>query len=112
MVADDASAPDPAQNPLRENERFRRANRIRKHVIRIRKQSGRLFSRRMCDLLEKAETISAIGSRTMVEPVLRGPKAVTALPDRYFATQMSRRFALLEADRGFLSKVRGRSATA
>ena len=47
MVADEAGPPDPDQNLMRENERLRRENRILKDLSRTRKQSGRLFSRRM-----------------------------------------------------------------
>ena len=46
-VADEAGPPDSEQNLLRENERLRRENRILKDLSRARKQSGRLFSRRM-----------------------------------------------------------------
>ena len=75
-VSDDALSPGPDQDLVRENELLRRENRVLKDLSRIRKQSGGLFSRRMWDLLKKGETISTIGSRTMVEPVLRDPKAV------------------------------------
>ena len=54
MVADEAGPPDPDQNLMRENERLRRENRILKDLSRARKQSGRLFSRRMWELLKKA----------------------------------------------------------
>ena len=47
MVSDEAGPPDPDQNLLRQNERLRRENRILKDLSRTRKQSGRLFSRRM-----------------------------------------------------------------
>ncbi len=77
IVSDEAGPPDPDQNLLRENERLRRENRILKEER---------------DLLKKGETISAIGSRTMVEPVLRGPKAV--------------KFAFLDDYRGLLSRAR------
>ena len=77
MVSDEVGPADPDQNLLRENERLRRENRILKEER---------------DLLKKGETISAIGSRTMVEPVLRGPKAV--------------KFAFLDDYRGILSKAR------
>ena len=49
-VSDEAGSPDPDQNPLRENERLRRENRILKDLSRTGKQSGRLFSRRMWEL--------------------------------------------------------------
>ena len=54
MVSDEAGPPDPDQSLLRENERLRRENRILKDLSRARKQSGRLFSRRMWELLKKA----------------------------------------------------------
>ena len=74
-VADETGPPDPDQSLLRENERLRRENRILKEER---------------ELLKKGETISAIGPRTMVEPVLRGSKAV--------------KFAFLDDYRGGLSK--------
>jgi len=43
----------------RENERLRRENRILKDLSRTRKQSGRLFSRRMWDILKKATVFFA-----------------------------------------------------
>ena len=43
----------------RENERLRRGNRILKDLSRTRKQSGRLFSRRMWDILKKATVFFA-----------------------------------------------------
>ncbi len=55
MVSDEAGPPDPDPNLLREN-------RSLKDLSRIRKQSGRLFSRRMWDLPKKGEAISDIGS--------------------------------------------------
>ena len=61
MVSDEAGPADPEQTLLRENERLRRENRVLKEER---------------ELLKKGETISAIGSRTLVEPVRRGPKAV------------------------------------
>ena len=75
MVSDETGPADPDQNLLRENERLRRENRILKEER---------------ELLKKGETISAIGSRTMVEPVLRGPKAV--------------KFAFVDDYRGSLSR--------
>ena len=54
IVSDEAGPPDPDQSLLRENERLRRENRILKDLSRARKQSGRLFSRRMWELLKKA----------------------------------------------------------
>ena len=47
MVSDEAGPPDLDQNLLRENERLRRENRVLKDLRWTRKQSGRLFSRRM-----------------------------------------------------------------
>ena len=47
MVSDEVGPSDPDQNLLRENERLRRENRILKDLSWTRKQSGRLFSRRM-----------------------------------------------------------------
>ena len=49
-VSDEAGSPDPDQNPLQENERLRRENRILKDLSRTGKQSGRLFFRRMREL--------------------------------------------------------------
>ncbi len=46
-VSDDASSLGPDQDLIRANERLRRENRILKDLSRIRKQSGRRFSRRM-----------------------------------------------------------------
>ena len=46
-VFDEVGPADPDQNLLRENERLRRENRILKDLSWTRKQSGRLFSRRM-----------------------------------------------------------------
>ena len=43
----------------RENDRLRRENRILKDLSRTRKQSGRLFSRRMWDILKKATVFFA-----------------------------------------------------
>ena len=40
-----------------ENERLRRENRILKDLSWTRKQSGRLFSRRMWDILKKATVL-------------------------------------------------------
>ena len=60
-VSDDAPSPVLDQDLVRKNERLRQENRILKDLSRIRKQSGGLFSRRMWDLLNKGETISAIG---------------------------------------------------
>ena len=53
-VSDEAEPPNSDQNLLRENERLRRENSILKDLSRARKQSGRLFSRRMWELLKKA----------------------------------------------------------
>ncbi len=53
MVSDQSGPSGPDQTLLRENERLWRENRSLKDLSRIRKQSGRLFSRRMWDLLEK-----------------------------------------------------------
>ena len=53
MVSDEAGPPDPDQNLLRENERLRRENRILKDLSRNRKQSERLFSPRIRELLKK-----------------------------------------------------------
>ena len=59
VFSEEAKVPAPDADLLRENERLRKENRILRDLSRIRKQSGRLFSRRMWEVPKKAAMVFA-----------------------------------------------------
>jgi transposase len=61
-VSEEAKVPAQDAECLRENERLRKENRILWDLSRIRKQSGRLFSQRMWEVLKKRRCSSWLKS--------------------------------------------------
>ena len=59
VFSEEAKVPAPDADLLRENERLRKENRILRDLSRIGKQSGRLFSRRMWEVLKQAAMVFA-----------------------------------------------------